>query len=129
MDKKNPRELRQRRLFKVEIVTDDGCEFDAIVRNISIFGLCMKATRKPRVGQLISIRKEKFKPISGMVRWVENDEFGVQLNEALSIEKFDFSDQNVEGQLIPKDETVGRRTQVGPSISYRRPGLFSRYKN
>lgn len=129
MENKKPRELRQRRLFKVEIVTDDGCRFDAIVRNISTFGLCMKATRKPNLGQSISIRKAGFEPVNGSVRWVDEEEFGVQLDEALSIEKFDFSDQNIEGQIIPKDETDRRRTLVDPSITHRRPGLFSRYRN
>lgn len=89
----------------------------------------MKATRKLNPGQSISIRKVGFEPVSGCVRWVDEDEFGVQLDEALSIEKFDFSDQNAEGQLIPKDETDRQPTPVGRSITHRRPGLFSRYKD
>lgn len=128
MEKDSPREPRQHRLFKVEVITEGRKPFNAIVRNISAHGLRAKGDIPVHPGQVLQIRKQGFKPVSGTVRWTHERDFGLEFEEGINVEQFSFGDRNAEGLLMPKDEKVTIRRSVNSRSAMKRPGFSSRSK-
>lgn len=128
MEKECPREPRQHRLFKVEVITGRGKPFNAIVRNISAHGLRAKGDNPVHPGQFVQIRKQGFEPVSGTVRWVRDRDFGLEFDQEIDVEQFSFADRNSEGLLKPKDEKATIRRSVISRNAMKRPGFSNRLK-
>ncbi|WP_084192664.1 PilZ domain-containing protein [Parasphingorhabdus marina] len=133
MEKQPRRELRQHRLFKVEVTAEGRKKFNAIVRNISTHGLRARGEipvgdNRVQPGQPLKIQKHGFDAVSGTVRWNSGQEFGVEFDQEIDVEQFSFGDRNTEGLLKPKDETVTVRRSLDPQIVVKRPGFSRRIK-
>ncbi|HEY9090510.1 PilZ domain-containing protein [Parasphingorhabdus sp.] len=96
------REPRIRKLVKVELLTASSGPYDAMIRNISTFGVRATAPVKLQVGQTIKLKKPGFGSISGNVRWVDGREFGMQFDQAIDVDLFNFGDRNRSGHFIKK---------------------------
>lgn len=120
------REPRIRKLVKIELFTDSAGPYDALIRNISTFGIRATAPVHLQVGQPVKIKKSGFGTVSGHVRWVDGQEFGMQFNRAIDVDLFNFSDENRVGHFIKEIENGHVWRGFDAEISCKRPGLRTR---
>ncbi len=117
------REPRVRKLVKIELFASDGATHPSIVRNLSRFGLRATLPIPLRTNQSIEIGKPGYGKVKGTVRWVGNGEFGMQFDEPVDVDQFDFGSKNTTGHFIkkPPNGHVWRGFQTDTSA--KRPGL------
>ena len=121
------REQRFRRLINVEIETENGARFSAIVTNISKHGLGAKTGGILQPFKFIDVIKDGYGRVHGEVRWVDGQNFGVLFSEPVNVEMFNFSDKNEQGHFVPeaKDGHVWKGFHVESSTQ--RPGVTSQF--
>ncbi|MEP3227439.1 MAG: PilZ domain-containing protein [Parasphingorhabdus sp.] len=119
------REPRIRKLVKVELFSGVSGPYEAIVRNISTFGVRATSPIALRPGQSLEIVKKGFGKVSGTVRWIGENEFGMCFDEPIDIEQFNFESQNDRGHFVKKIDNGHVWTGFQTGISTKRPG-FSR---
>ncbi len=117
------REPRVRKLVKIELFADDGGSHASIVRNLSRFGLRATMPIKLELGQSIEIGKIGYGKVSGTVRWVRGGEFGMQFDQPIDIEQFDFGSQNARGHFVKKIDNGHVWHGFHTDTSNKRPGF------
>jgi len=97
-----------------------------MVRNLSTFGLRASAPIKLQIGQSIKIKKAGFGIVPGTVRWVNGDEFGMQFDQAINVDLFNFGDDNSKGHFVKKIDNGHVWRGFDLTTSSKRPGFHSR---
>lgn len=86
-DLHNHREPRERRLIRGEMETDRLPRHNILIRNISPRGLGASCRGlPPMVEETASIRLPDGQVITGMVRWVREQEFGVRFDRPVNLD-------------------------------------------
>ncbi len=119
------REPRIRKLVKVELFADGSGPHDSIVRNLSTYGVRATSPIKLQVGQSVEVNKRGFGRVSGTVRWFSGREFGMQFDEPINIEQFNFETQNDQGHFVKKIDNGHVWNGFQTDTCNKRPG-FSR---
>lgn len=126
-DGESSRETRLRRLVKVDIICHNRSTIEAIVRNVSTNGLCAKSELQPVVGDLIDIRKEGFGKVKGVVRWIRDLEFGVEFEQPIDVDLFNFGSANRDGHFVQPIDNGHVWKGFAKVASSKRPGFGPRY--
>lgn len=121
------REERVRKLINVEIESDHGTRFSAIVTNLSEHGMGGKTAGILRPFEFITILKKGYGCVQGEVRWVNGEEFGVLFWEPVDVELFNFSDRNEQGHFVRQIENGHVWKGFRVKSSTRRPGITSQF--
>ncbi|QTD56516.1 PilZ domain-containing protein [Parasphingorhabdus cellanae] len=117
------REPRIRKLVKIELFADDSGPHDSIVRNLSTFGVRATSPVTLQPGQLVEIKKAGFGSVSGTVRWVSGREFGMQFDEPINIDQFNFGRDNDRGHFLKKIDNGHVWNGFQTADSHKRPGF------
>lgn len=65
----------------------DGRDQLCVVRNISAAGVMLECLRAPTVGQTLAIELRSDKQMRGVVRWAKDNHVGVELEDAIDVER------------------------------------------
>lgn len=117
------REPRIRKLVKIELFTDSSGPHNSIVRNLSSLGIRATSPIELQSGQSIEIKKEGYGKVSGTVRWVKDGEFGMQFDQPIDIDLFNFGSHNDQGHFIKKIDNGHVWTGFQLGVSGKRPGF------
>tara|TARA_R110000772_G_scaffold29122_6_gene72983 strand:+ start:1858 stop:2271 length:414 start_codon:yes stop_codon:yes gene_type:complete len=120
------REPRIRKLVKITLIADSSGPHNSFVRNLSTFGLRATSPIMLKPGQSIEVLKEGFGKVRGTVRWVNDGEFGLQFDQPINIDQFNFGSDNIKGHFVKKIDNghVWHGFQTAASI--KRPGFHKR---
>lgn len=121
------RELRARKLIRVDIERENGPGISAIVTNLSEQGMGGRTEGFLQAFELITIVKKGYGRIVGEVRWTDGQNFGVLFAEPVNVDLFNFTDRNKQRHFVQpvNDENVWKGFKTVSST--RRPGVTSRY--
>lgn len=108
------REQRRARLVRGRLRLSTGREIDVVVRNMSEHGLGLSCrTAPPLTGEAVTIALPGHKDLDGVVRWVRNTSFGVELTGAVNPDDLAATLQRAIAQALEAtDWTVSRRHKV-----------------
>ncbi|WP_109357179.1 PilZ domain-containing protein [Sphingorhabdus sp. EL138] len=120
------REPRIRKLVKIELFTDNSGPHEAMVRNLSTFGIRATAPIDLFPEQSIVIKKAGFGSVSGTVRWVEGREFGMQFDQSIDVDLFNFGLGNEQGHFVKKIDNGHVWLGFQNAVSSKRPGFHKR---
>ncbi len=120
------REPRIRKLVKIELFADGSGPHASFVRNLSTFGIRATSPIKLHPGQSIMIKKSGYGKVSGTVRWVEGREFGMQFDQAIDIDLFNFKSDNDQGHFVKKIDNGHVWNGFQTTTSNRRPGFSTK---
>lgn len=88
------RALRQRTLIRASVSSDSLPAQDAVVRNVSQFGLGLSTKGvTPRVNETITICFANGICVAGCVMWVKGQAFGTRLEHPISIDQIEKANQ------------------------------------
>jgi hypothetical protein len=121
------RELRARKLIRVDIERENGRGFSAIVTNVSEQGMGGRTEGFVRPFELITVIKKGYGRISGEVRWTEGQNFGILFAEPLNVDLFNFTDENKQQHFVQKANNGHVWTGFKTDTSTRRPGVTNRH--
>lgn len=81
-----PREPRERRLLRGHMQTERLAPFEIVIRNISARGLCGTCKGLPPViGEFAEIHLPDNRHVTAIVRWVNDQVFGVEFEEPINL--------------------------------------------
>lgn len=117
------REPRVRKLVKIELCTECSGPHNSIVRNLSTFGIRATSPISLQPGQSVEIRKVGYGRVTGTVRWVKDGEFGLQFDEPIDIDLFNFGSNNDQGHFVKKIDNGHVWSGFQTEVSSKRPGF------
>ncbi|MEH6757804.1 MAG: PilZ domain-containing protein [Parasphingorhabdus sp.] len=117
------REPRIRKLVKITLFVDNTGPHDSFIRNISTFGIRATSPVKLQRGQSIAVTKEGYGKVRGTVRWVTDKEFGLQFDQPIDIDQFNFGSENRKGHFLSKKDNGHVWIGFDRAVSTKRPGF------
>ncbi|WP_422343531.1 PilZ domain-containing protein [Parasphingorhabdus sp.] len=117
------REPRVRKLVKIELFAGNSGPYNSIIRNLSAFGVRATSPIDLHPGQLVEIKKTGFGKVSGTVRWVSEGEFGMQFDQSIDVDLFNFSSDNDQGHFVKKIDNGHVWRGFHTATSNKRPGF------
>jgi hypothetical protein len=121
------RELRARKLIRVDIERENGPGISAIVTNLSEQGMGGRTEGFIQPFELITIIKKGYGRISAEVRWTEGQNFGVLFSEPVDVNLFNFTNHNNQQHFVPQPSDGHVWKGFKTTSSTKRPGVTSRY--
>ena len=118
-DQIDDRDPRSSMMIRCDVVDALGRRFPCFLRNISRTGISARGCTGLCVGQQISVILPVIGAIGGVIRWVNRDRFGIQLEAEIMPEMLRFAGAPVEAAR-PKFEPLPLHR---PVTDYKRPGL------
>ncbi|MGB5723563.1 MAG: hypothetical protein WBM39_04040 [Parasphingorhabdus sp.] len=121
------RDKRACKLIRVDIERENGPGFSAIVTNLSEQGMGGRSEGFLRPFELVTIIKQGYGRISGEVRWIEGQNFGVLFSEPVDVDQFNFTDHNKQKHFVQpgSDGHVWKGYETASST--KRPGVTNRF--
>ncbi|WP_260580900.1 PilZ domain-containing protein [Sphingopyxis sp. PET50] len=111
------RQPRQSRLVKAALESERFGRFDVTVRNVSQTGIGGQAPHPLQNGERLTVHLPGHPPMTGTVRWVCDQRFGIETDSEIRIEQLraahggsmPSADQSIEFRIIPPPKTVAKR--------------------
>lgn len=119
------REFRTGRFFAAMIIRPGKAPLKAAIRNVSAHGMGGRADPAPLAGETVTISMGPLGEVTGHVRWSVGKQFGIQLDRAIDLEKFDFSGRSWAESRLP-DDPQDEAERFRPATSTWRPGFRTR---
>lgn len=119
------REQRSGRLFASTMRIPGFGERPVTIRNLSPFGVGLRADMPPPVGTVIIVALGHYGNAEARVRWVEGRTFGIRLTNEIDPESFNFASKSWGGVTNGESEhSVADRFR--PETNTYRPGFRRR---
>ena len=127
------RQPRQSRLVKAALESDRFGRFDVTIRNVSRTGIGGRGPVALNRGERLAIYLPGHRPMTGTVRWVSDQNFGIETDSEIRTEQLraahgggvPATDQSVEFRIIPPPRDVAWR----PSLSLGAASPTNSYKS
>ena len=111
------RQPRQSRLVKAALETERFGRFDVTIRNVSQTGIGGQAPHALANGERLTVHLPGHKPMTGTVRWVVDQRFGIETDEEIRPDQLraahgggvPTADQSIEFRIVPPPKIVGGR--------------------
>lgn len=113
-DKRQP---RQSRLVKAALESERLGRFDVTIRNVSQTGVGGQGPHVLNHGERLTVLLPGHTPMTGTVRWVVDQRFGIETDEEIRIDllraahgsSLPSADNSIEFRIVPPPKVVGRR--------------------
>lgn len=120
------RAQRSGRFFAATITRAGKSPLKAAIRNISSTGMGGRADPPPLAGEKVTIVMGPLGEVTGLVRWVNGKQFGIQLDTPIDPARFDFSSRSWTDIALAHDGQDDVADRFKPVTSTWRPGFKPR---